>query len=123
MTETGAWLLGWAVDISFVMIMMAMVLAFLRLGLGPTLPDRVVALDLITMLAVAFAALFAVSSGQEGFLDVAIALALIAFLATVAFARFAERRVVRIAAAEEGASVDKPGGETTGEPDSKEPPA
>jgi len=62
MTETGAWLLGWAVDISFVMIMLAMVLAFLRLGLGPTLPDRVVALDLITMLAVAFAALFA----QEG---------------------------------------------------------
>ncbi|GAB5467997.1 MAG: hypothetical protein Kilf2KO_10270 [Rhodospirillales bacterium] len=94
-------LLAWAVDIAFIMIMAAMVLAFVRLMRGPSLPDRVVALDLITMLAVAFSALFAISSGQEGFLDVAIALALIAFLATVAFARFAERRVVRSAEQDE----------------------
>lgn len=84
-------LLTWAVDISFVILMAAMVLAFVRLALGPSLPDRVVALDLITILAVAFSALFAISSGKQAFLDVAIALALIAFLATVAFARYAER--------------------------------
>ena len=96
-------LLTWAVDISFVILMAAMVLAFVRLALGPSLPDRVVALDLITILAVAFSALFAISSGKQAFLDVAIALALIAFLATVAFARYAERRQAQ---ADDGSPTD-----------------
>lgn len=84
-----------AVDITFIMLMLAIVLAFIRLVLGPSLPDRVVALDLITVLAVAFSALFAIAADEPAFLDVAIALALIAFLATVAFARYAERRSLR----------------------------
>ena len=97
-------LLTWAVDIAFVILMAAMVLAFVRLALGPSLPDRVVALDLITILAVAFSALFAVSSGKQAFLDVAIALARIAFLATVAFARYAERSKAR---ARDASSTDE----------------
>lgn len=95
MTLANGTILAWAVDLAFVMLMVSMVLAFLRLALGPSLPDRVVALDLITVLAVAFSALFAVSSDEPAYLDVAIALALVAFLATVALARFAERREVR----------------------------
>lgn len=91
-----SYILDLAVEISFALIMAALVLAFVRLALGPSLPDRVVALDLITILAVAFCALFAVSSNQPAFLDVAIALALVAFLATVALARFAERRKARL---------------------------
>lgn len=85
-------LLAWAIDIGFLLLMLAMALAFVRLALGPSLPDRVVALDLLTILAVAFCALFAIASGKALFLDVAIALALVAFLATVALARFVERR-------------------------------
>jgi len=88
-------ILDWAVDVAFVLLMAAMVLAFLRLARGPSLPDRVVALDLVTILAVAFSALFAIETGEAAFLDVAIALALVAFLAAVAFARFAERRRMR----------------------------
>ncbi len=94
MIEDGS-LLGWAIDIAFLLLVAAMILGFLRLALGPSLPDRVVALDLITILAVAISALFAIVSGESAFLDVAIALALVAFLATVAFARFAERRTLR----------------------------
>lgn len=89
--EHGA-ILGWAIDIAFVLLGLAMILSFLRLARGPSLPDRVVALDLVTILAVAFSALTAIATGASAFLDVAIALALVAFLATVAFARFAERR-------------------------------
>ncbi|TQV78493.1 cation:proton antiporter [Denitrobaculum tricleocarpae] len=103
--EDGA-LLETAIDITFILLMLAIVVAFIRLVLGPSLPDRVVALDLITVLAVAFSALFAIAAEEPAFLDVAIALALIAFLATVAFARFAERRRLRAIAsskeAEEG---------------------
>ena len=97
MMLAGRPLLDWSVDIAFVLIMASMVLAFIRLARGPSLPDRVVALDLVTVLAVAFSALFAISSGEAAFLDVAIALALVAFLATVALARFAERHNERSA--------------------------
>lgn len=96
-------LLETAIDITFILLMLAIVVAFIRLVRGPSLPDRVVALDLITVLAVAFSALFAIAAKEPAFLDVAIALALIAFLATVAFARFAERRRMRdIASSNEG---------------------
>ncbi len=66
--------------------------ALYRLVRGPTLPDRVVGLDLITSVAVAMAALYALVSGQTAFLDVAIALALFAFLATLGLARYIEYR-------------------------------
>ena len=95
MMSEDAWLLPLAVDVGFALLMGAILFAFARLVKGPSLPDRVVALDLITVLAVAFCALFAISSGEAAFLDVAIALALVAFLATVALARFSERRKAR----------------------------
>ncbi len=90
-----ATILSWAIDAAFLMLMLALLLAFVRMARGPSLPDRVVALDLITILAVAFSGLFAIASDEGAYLDVAIALALVAFLATVAFARFAERRRLR----------------------------
>ncbi len=73
---------------------LSMLLALLRVILGPTLPDRVVALDLMASLAVGFITTYAVMSGQTIYLDVAIVLALIAFLGTVAFAYFIEKREV-----------------------------
>ena len=96
---TGLWepgaLLAWSLNAAFLMVMLAVALAFLRLIKGPTLPDRVVSLDLMTVLIVSFCGLFAISSGERAFLDVAIVLALIGFLATVALARFIERRIAR----------------------------
>jgi len=84
-----------SIDIAFWMTMAGVVLGFVRLFFGPSLPDRVVALDMMTVLIVAFCGLYAILTGEKAFLDVAIVLALIGFLATVAFARFAERRVAR----------------------------
>jgi multicomponent Na+:H+ antiporter subunit F len=83
---------GTAVMLTFVMLLLGMVCAFVRIVRGPSLADRVVALDMLTMLMVAFAGVYVVATGEPAFLDVAIALALIGFLATVAFARYAERR-------------------------------
>ncbi len=65
--------------------------ALYRLVRGPTLADRVVGLDLITSVGVAMAALYAIVSGQKAFLDVAIALALFAFLGTLGLARYIAR--------------------------------
>lgn len=69
----------------------AVALSLLRLVRGPSLPDRVVALDMMTVCIVAFCGLAAIRHGEAAFLDVALAVALVGFLATVALARFAER--------------------------------
>jgi multicomponent Na+:H+ antiporter subunit F len=63
-----------------------------RLARGPSLPDRVVALDFMTAAAVAVSAVCAIIFGNPVFLDVAMVLALITFVGTVAFARYLERR-------------------------------
>jgi multicomponent Na+:H+ antiporter subunit F len=78
--------------IAFLMLMIAMALSFFRLVRGPTLPDRVIALDLFAILSTGFLTVYAIDSEQQVFLDVAIVLALIAFLGTVAFALYVERR-------------------------------
>jgi multicomponent Na+:H+ antiporter subunit F len=83
-------LMATAVNLAALFLIGAFVLASVRLILGPTLPDRVVALDLLTMLVVAFLALFALATGVGAYLDAALALALVGFLATIAFARFVD---------------------------------
>lgn len=83
-------LLAASVAVSFVLISAALVLSFTRLLRGPSLADRVVALDLIGYLAVGFVVLVAIASDEPAFLDAAITLALIAFVGTVAFARYIE---------------------------------
>jgi multicomponent Na+:H+ antiporter subunit F len=79
-------------NLVFGVIVLAMLLAFIRLARGPSLPDRVVALDLITVQIAAMLAVDTIATGQSVFLDAAIVLALISFLGTVAFARYLERR-------------------------------
>jgi len=89
-------LVSWAVDVATVLTVSGLAFSFVRLVKGPSLPDRVVSVDLITVLAVAIAGLLAVTHDEPDFLDIAVALALVAFLATVAFAWYAERTTVRL---------------------------
>lgn len=70
----------------------ALALAGWRMLRGPTVSDRFVAFDMLTAVAVAFSALTAVATGRSGFLDVALVLSLINFVATAAFALFLERK-------------------------------
>lgn len=72
-------------------LVFSMALTAYRLARGPASADRIIALDLLSVLIVGFVALYAVFSGQAAYLDVAAAYALVAFLGTVAFARFLER--------------------------------
>ncbi len=64
----------------------------IRLLRGPTLPDRILALDLFTILALSFIAVFAIRTGFALYLDIAIALGLVGFLSTVALARYLLQR-------------------------------
>jgi multicomponent Na+:H+ antiporter subunit F len=67
------------------------VLAFFRIIRGPTLPDRVVAIDLIATVAVGVLGTSAIAFDQPALLQPALVLGLITFIATVAFARYVER--------------------------------
>ena len=75
------------------LLSVAIILAFVRLVRGPSLPDRVVALDLMSTLGIGVIAAYAIATDQPVFLDVASVLALITFLGTVAFANYLEQRV------------------------------
>ncbi len=77
------------------MLACAAALAFARLLRGPTLPDRVVAIDLIGVLIVCVIVTVAAGSGQQAYLDVAIVIALVSFVGTVAYARYIEREDTR----------------------------
>ena len=74
-------------------ISVAFLLAFLRLLRGPSLPDRVVALDLMATIGIGMIAAYAVMTNQRLFLDVATVVALLSFLATVAFASYLRKKV------------------------------
>jgi multicomponent Na+:H+ antiporter subunit F len=76
------------------LLSLSVLMVFVRLVIGPTLVDRVVALDLLTTIGISVVAAHAVATGQDVFLDVAILLALIAFLSTVAFANYVERGIL-----------------------------
>ncbi len=65
-------------------------LAVVRLVRGPSLADRVVALDLLSAVAVGVTAAWSVAADDPTYLDVALLVALVAFLGTVAFAAYAE---------------------------------
>ena len=77
--------------VTLTVLALAAVLTFIRLVRGPTLPDRVIAIDLIGVLIVCLLVVVAASTAQQAFLDVAMVLALISFLGTVAYARYVER--------------------------------
>lgn len=77
------------------LLLISIILALARLVKGPAAADRIVALDLISILIVAFLAAYSIYAGETSFLDVAIGYALIAFLGTVALARFLMRSALK----------------------------
>lgn len=89
MTAAGG-VLAAAVDVAMALFAVALVAAFARLARGPTLADRVVALDVIAATIVSAALVAALDSGLAVFVDVALAMALVTFLGTIALARAVE---------------------------------
>jgi multicomponent Na+:H+ antiporter subunit F len=76
------------IQVMLVVLSVSLLLAFYRLAVGPSLPDRIVALDLMATLIVAIVGLYAVSASEPLLLRVAMIVALINFLGTVGFARY-----------------------------------
>lgn len=74
--------------IVFALLGLGMLFTVIRLVLGPTLADRILALDVLTTLGIGVIGTFAVRAGQSVYIDVAISLSLVSFVATISFARY-----------------------------------
>lgn len=77
---------------ALVLLSLSFLVTTYRVLRGPTLPDRIVGLDMLVMVAIGFIAVIGIRSRISLYVDVAIALGLVGFLATVAFARFVMSR-------------------------------
>lgn len=76
----------------FALLCAALLLAFVRLVKGPSVADRVVALDLLAIICVGAIIVYGVATELPVFLDAAIVLAMVGFAGTIAFAKYLERR-------------------------------
>ncbi len=80
------------IHVAGVIVMVAFCIAFIRLLRGPSLADRVVALDLMATIAAGAICLYAILEDRYIFTDAALVLALILFLGTIAFAYYLEKK-------------------------------
>ena len=80
------------ITICMVGLSIAAVLCVIRLIAGPSVPDRIVALDALLYVVVSGIAVGAAMSQDGSFLAVLVAVALLGFVGTVTVARFVERR-------------------------------
>ena len=79
------------VQLAAVLILGAILLGITRLMLGPTLIDRIVAIDMLTIISISLIVLYAHVSGRFEYIDVALVYGLLSFLAVLAIARFLEK--------------------------------
>ncbi len=70
----------------------SLLLVFIRLFKGPTTVDRVIALDLLITIGVGMITVYSISTRKPILMDTGMILALIAFLGTIAFSYYLERR-------------------------------
>lgn len=78
-------------QIAVILIFLSIVFGVLRLVIGRTAVDRVVAIDMLTVVTIALITLYAHVSGRFVYIDVALVYGLLSFLAVLAIARFLER--------------------------------
>lgn len=70
----------------------SLVLVFVRFFKGPTVSDRIVAVDLMVTIGIGFIAMYSILTGQPTFLDIGLILGLIGFLGTVAYSSYLVKR-------------------------------
>ncbi len=83
---------AWVSVLVFVFLALSLVFTILRLLMGPTLADRVVALDLLGFVVLGFIGANILQSAQTVYLDVLTVAAIVLFFGTIGFARYLERR-------------------------------
>lgn len=93
MTLEGYPILTVAVYISFTSLTISLFAGLYRLLTGPSLPDRMVVMDLIASLVIGLILTYIMQTGQTVYLNVAVVIALLVFMGNIAFAKYLKRRI------------------------------
>jgi len=80
--------------ISLVLFMLAIALLLYRVIVGPTLPDRAIALDTIGVNLISAIAIVSIVLNTKAFLEAILILGILAFIGTIAFSKYIERGVI-----------------------------
>lgn len=76
------------------LVSISILIMLYRVFKGPSMPDRVIALDVIGIQLISLTALFCIIINTSAFIEVMLLLAILAFIGTVAFAKYIEKGVV-----------------------------
>lgn len=87
-------MIEWVCDVVLIGLGIAFALAAYRIVLGPTISDRIVALDGISSIAIAAVATYSVKMGSLDYLDVIWVIAVLSFITTVTVAKFLVKGVI-----------------------------
>ncbi|ASN04855.1 Na(+)/H(+) antiporter subunit F1 [Virgibacillus necropolis] len=79
---------------ALVLFGVSIAIALFRIIFGPSLPDRVVALDMIGVHLISAIAIISLILGTKSFLEVILILGVLAFIGTIVFSKYIERGVV-----------------------------
>ena len=85
--------LDYTFGVCFVGLCVALSLSLFRMFKGPSPVDRVLSLDLASVIVAGMITVLSAWHDREEFLDVVLVLTIIAFLGTVMFARYIEGRI------------------------------
>jgi multicomponent K+:H+ antiporter subunit F len=77
-----------AVSVGFLAVALALLLNLYRLALGPDIVDRVLAVDTLTINAIALVVLLGMAFGTAIYFEAALIMAMFGFVSTVAFCKF-----------------------------------
>lgn len=80
--------------ISLVLFGIAIAITFLRIVIGPTFPDRVIAMDVVGVNLISAMAIISILFKTRAFYDVILVLGILAFISTISFSKFLERGVI-----------------------------
>ena len=84
-------IMGWAVVIAFVMVGLSQIMAMIRLWTGPSIGDRILALDTMFINAIGLIVLLGIYQGTQVYFEAALIIAMLGFVSTVAYAQFVLR--------------------------------
>jgi multicomponent Na+:H+ antiporter subunit F len=85
--------LNFAVYFSFACLTIALFAGLYRLLTGPSLPDRIVVMDLVASLVIGLILTYIMMTGQTVYLNVAVVIALLVFMGNIAFAKYLGKKL------------------------------
>ncbi|GGN50648.1 MULTISPECIES: Na(+)/H(+) antiporter subunit F1 [Oceanobacillus] len=79
---------------SLILFGVAIAITLIRIIIGPSLPDRVLSLDMIGVQIISSLAIISILLDTRAFLEVILVLAILAFISTISFTKYIERGVI-----------------------------